>query len=44
MGEVLGLGLTHYPPLCSRDERMADILRFALADDSIPAEHRRPEA
>jgi catalytic LigB subunit of aromatic ring-opening dioxygenase len=28
MAEILGLGLTHYPPLAWRDESMADLLRM----------------
>jgi len=30
VGEILGLGLTHCPPLAVTDEHMADILRHAL--------------
>jgi hypothetical protein len=42
MGEILGLGLTHYPPLIGRDEHMADILRLVLADPGLPARLRDP--
>jgi hypothetical protein len=42
MGEILGLGLTHYPPLIGRDEAMADILRLVLADPGLPARLRDP--
>lgn len=42
MGEILGLGLTHYPPLIGRDEAMADILRLVLADPGLPAHLRDP--
>jgi hypothetical protein len=42
MGEILGLGLTHYPPLMGRDENMAAILRTVLADPGLPARHRDP--
>src|SRR6266850_1485540 len=38
MGEILGLGITHYPPLAGRDENMAGILRGTLRDPDIPAE------
>ncbi|WP_214368738.1 extradiol ring-cleavage dioxygenase [Pseudonocardia sp. H11422] len=42
MGDILGLGLTHYPPLAGTDEHMADILRWTLADPDIPAERKDP--
>jgi hypothetical protein len=38
MGEVLGIGLSHYPPFSGRDEDMAGILRRTLLDPAIPAE------
>lgn len=38
MGEVLALGLTHYPLLAGVDEHMADLLKAALRDPDIPAE------
>jgi hypothetical protein len=37
MAEILGLGLSHYPPLCLPDPEMAGILRWTLKDPSIPA-------
>jgi hypothetical protein len=37
MAEVLGLGLSHYPPLCAADADMTGILRWTLQDPSIPA-------
>jgi hypothetical protein len=42
MAEILGLGMTHYPPLAGRDENMAGILRGTLRDPAIPAEIRDP--
>lgn len=36
MTAFLGLGLTHYPPLSGTDERMADLLRWALSDPDVP--------
>ncbi|MGH7365765.1 MAG: extradiol ring-cleavage dioxygenase, partial [Candidatus Rokuibacteriota bacterium] len=42
MAEILGLGLTHYPPLIGRDERMADILRTILRDPGLPERLRDP--
>ncbi len=38
MAEILGLGMTHYPPLAGRDENMSGILRGTLRDPVIPAE------
>ncbi len=32
MAEILGLGVTHFPPLAGRDEDMARILQRALKD------------
>jgi len=43
MGAILGLGVTHYPPLTGRDENMARILRRVLADPDLPERLRRPE-
>ena len=42
MGEILGLGLTHYPPLIGLDENMAGILRTVLKDPGLPERHRDP--
>jgi hypothetical protein len=42
MGEILGLGVTHYPPLIGRDEHMADILRAILKDPGMPERFRDP--
>ena len=42
MGEILGLGLTHYPPLIGRDETMADILRTVMKDPGLPERFRDP--
>lgn len=43
MGEILGLGLTHYPGFVSRDENMAGILRMILRDPDLPDQYRNPE-
>ena len=43
MGSILGLGVTHYPPLSGRDEDMARILRRVLEDPGLPERYRRPE-
>jgi len=42
MAEILGIGMTHYPPLAGRDENMAGILKTTLKDSSIPAELKDP--
>jgi hypothetical protein len=43
MAEVLALGITHYPPLCGHDERMAYILKRMLQNPNLPESLRRPE-
>ena len=43
MGEILGVGLSHYPPLCGPDEDMSGLLRHTMQDESIPARYRDPE-
>src|SRR5262245_23662450 len=40
MGDILGLGVTHYPPLIGRDENMATILRTVLRDPGLPERYR----
>jgi hypothetical protein len=42
MAEFLGLGLTHYPLLSVADDRMADLLRWTLADPGIPDAEKDP--
>ncbi len=42
MGQVLGLGVSHYPPFSGRDADMANILRGRLNDPDIPAEVKDP--
>jgi hypothetical protein len=42
MAEILGIGLSHYPPLSGRDEDMANILRGRLQDPDVPAERKDP--
>jgi hypothetical protein len=42
MGEILGLGVTHYPPLSGPDEKMAGILERVRADSALPEDLREP--
>jgi hypothetical protein len=42
MAEILGLGITHYPPLCLPDTEMSGILRWTLEDPAIPASAKDP--
>lgn len=42
MGEVIGVGVTHYPPLCGVDAEMADFLRATLEDPAIPPDRKDP--
>jgi hypothetical protein len=42
MGEILGLGMTHYPPLIGQDRDMANILRTVLRDPGLPERYRDP--
>lgn len=42
MGEVLGLGISHYPLLGARDSMMSVVLENTLLDPDIPAEVKNP--
>ena len=42
MAEILGLGMTHYPPLCGEDANMAGLLRGILKDPGMPEKLRDP--
>jgi hypothetical protein len=42
MGAILGIGLTHYPPLAGPDKDMAGILRRTLRDPGLPEQYRSP--
>lgn len=44
MGEVLGLGLSHYPNLRGTDENMAGILRRTLQRPDIPDSAKDPKS
>ncbi|MFF9105170.1 extradiol ring-cleavage dioxygenase [Streptomyces rubrogriseus] len=42
MAEVLGLGVTHYPPLSGTNGNLTRVFQRALADPQLPAELRDP--
>jgi hypothetical protein len=42
VGEILGLGVTHYPPLTGPDRDMAGILRTVMRDPGLPERYRTP--
>ena len=44
MGEILGIGVTHYPPLMQSDAQMAGLLNRALASDQVPAALKDPKS
>jgi hypothetical protein len=43
MAEILALGISHYPPLTGRDDRMSAILRRMMQNPKLPAALRTPE-
>jgi hypothetical protein len=43
MGAILGLGLSHYPPLRGADDAMATILRRTLTRPDVPDAWKKPE-
>ncbi|HYL59539.1 MAG TPA: hypothetical protein VEU51_11760 [Candidatus Acidoferrales bacterium] len=43
MGEILAVGITHYPPLAGRDEAMSWILKRMLQNPHLPEKFRRPD-
>ena len=42
MGQILGLGVTHFPPLSGTDENLGRILKRALDDPAVPEQMRDP--
>jgi Catalytic LigB subunit of aromatic ring-opening dioxygenase len=42
MAEILALGISHYPPLHGKDDRMAWILKRMLQNPKLPQELRTP--
>ncbi|WP_067903033.1 extradiol ring-cleavage dioxygenase [Nocardia vaccinii] len=43
MGDILGLGLTHYPMLAGKDQHMSSLLRMTLKDPDIPQSEKDPQ-
>ncbi len=43
MGETLGIGLTHHPPLVHLDQNMPGPLKFILRSPGLPEQYRQPE-
>ena len=43
MGALLGVGMTHFPPLAWPDASFAAALHFTLADPDLPEALRTPE-
>src|ERR1700730_11988544 len=44
MGEILGIGVTHYPGLIQPDAQMAGLLKRTLNSDQVPEEKKDPKA
>ena len=42
MAEILALGISHYPPLHGKDDRMSWILKRMLQNPKLPQELRTP--
>lgn len=42
MADILGIGISHYPPLSGFDEDMAGILKGRLRDPDVPAARKDP--
>src|SRR5271167_3256829 len=42
MGEILAVGITHYPPLAGSDETMSWILKRMLQNPRLPEQYRTP--
>ena len=42
MAEILGIGISHYPPFSGVDEQMADIFQYRLDDPGVPDSVKDP--
>jgi hypothetical protein len=40
MSEILGLGMTHWPPLAGKDERLASTFRVTLTSPNVPDRYK----
>ena len=43
MGEIMGAGLTHYPPLLSKTDSFAGLVRLAARSPLVPEDMKNPE-
>jgi hypothetical protein len=43
MGEILGIGVTHFPGLMLPDRHMSSFLTRTLQSERVPAEMKEPE-
>jgi hypothetical protein len=43
MGEIMGVGITHYPPLLSQPETYANLVRVVLQSPLIPPQMKKSE-
>ncbi|HLY67411.1 MAG TPA: extradiol ring-cleavage dioxygenase, partial [Chloroflexota bacterium] len=44
MGEVLGIGMSHFPGFANPDEQMSVRLKQVLSSDKVPAELKEPRS
>src|SRR6266851_53820 len=44
MGDLVLMGMTHYPPLAAVDEDMAGLMRGMLQDPGVPVAAKDPSA
>ncbi len=44
MSDIMGVGVTHYPPLLGKPGTYADLLRFVLESPVVPAQMKQPES
>jgi hypothetical protein len=42
VGDILGLGISHYPAFSANDDQMSFLFQFALADPAVPASVKDP--
>ncbi len=43
MGEIMGVGLTHYPPLLANPDSYANLVRMVAKSPMVPPEMKNPE-